>query len=179
MIKTTTPTKVLSKEHENILKVITALIEESDKLEKGGQIDKKFFEKAIDFIKNYADKFHHAKEEDLLFVEFNKVNSDLHCNPVEQMLYEHELGREFVKGMAESLITSNKENIIKNARGYADLLKEHIFKEDSILYPLVEEVFDKDTRIRLLKKFSDVETKKFSKNTINKYLLIAKEFEKR
>ena len=61
------PTKILSDEHQNILKVINTLIRECDALESEKGLDKAFFEKAIDFIRNYADKYHHAKEEGVIF----------------------------------------------------------------------------------------------------------------
>lgn len=57
-------TKILSDEHKNILR-LTKLIEKE--CESGENINKDFFIKAIYFIRNYADKFHHAKEEDILF----------------------------------------------------------------------------------------------------------------
>ncbi|MEK6816956.1 MAG: hemerythrin domain-containing protein, partial [Nanoarchaeota archaeon] len=64
-------TEILSEEHRHILKVIDAIEEECKALEAGKSLDKKFFLDAIDFIRNYADKFHHAKEEDILFEELN------------------------------------------------------------------------------------------------------------
>lgn len=63
-----TPTQILSAEHQNILKVVKAIVKECDVFESENNLDKAFFTKAIGFIKNYADKFHHAKEEDILFV---------------------------------------------------------------------------------------------------------------
>lgn len=128
------PTEILSEEHQNILKVIDALLKECDVLESGKDLDRDFFEKAIDFIRNYADKFHHAKEEDILFVELNRNEEQMPCNPVEQMLYEHDLGRNFVKGFKEGVEEDNKAKIIENTRGYAYLLQDHINKEDNILY---------------------------------------------
>src|SRR3989344_6473793 len=103
------PTKILSEEHQFILKVIGALNRECDALEKGKGIDKNFFERAIDFIRNYADKFHHAKEEDILFKELCKDDVNMHCNPTEQMLYEHDLGRNFVKGMSYGIKENNRK----------------------------------------------------------------------
>ena len=64
-----TPTKILAEEHQNILKIIDALLKECDALKLGEEIDQDFFKKAIEFIRGYADRFHHAKEEDILFVE--------------------------------------------------------------------------------------------------------------
>ena len=163
-----TTTQILSDEHKNILKFIEALDKEAEKLEQGKEINKEFFIKAIDFIRNYADKFHHAKEEDILFKEFSKKAEEgcLHCNPVEQMLFEHEEGRKFVKGMSEALEEKNKAKLNENAKGYVNLLKEHIFKEDNILYPMADEVLGKQEKAMLV-KFKQVEIKK--KNDKLKY----------
>ena len=165
------PTKILSEEHKNIIKIIGALNKECDSLESGKPLDKEFFNKAVDFIKNYADKFHHAKEEDILFKEFNKSQS--HCNPTEQMLYEHDLGRNFVKGMEQASKENNKEKLMENARGYSQLLQEHIYKEDNILYPMADEALNEKTQKSMLEKF-----KKLEKNK-EKYLSVLKYFEKR
>src|SRR3990167_7031884 len=131
--------KILSGEHENILKVVDALESEIGKLN-NKNINALFFRKVIDFIRNYADKFHHAKEEDILFKEFNKCAEQnpecVHCDPTEQMLIEHDEGRKLVKGMEESLHKKDKKELIKNSRGYSHLIQEHIFKEDNILYPM-------------------------------------------
>ena len=64
--------EILMREHENILKVVEALDRECNLIKRGGGVDEEFFKKVIDFIKDYADKFHHAKEEEILFKEFNK-----------------------------------------------------------------------------------------------------------
>lgn len=171
------PTQILSKEHQNILKIVSVLLRECDAIEAGKNLDKAFFEKAIDFIKNYADEFHHAKEEDILFVELNRNEEQMHCNPIEQMLYEHNLGRNFVKGLREGVEENNKVKILENARGYAHLLQDHIFKEDNILYPMADEALDQQTQKSILEKFEQAERKKFSEGTKEKYLSIVKEFE--
>jgi len=61
------PTEILTSEHKNILKVIDTILAKCGELESGAEIDKDFFTKAIDFIKNYADRFHHAKEDNILY----------------------------------------------------------------------------------------------------------------
>lgn len=156
-----TALKILSDEHQNILKVIDALLKECDSIKSGGKIDTDFFKKAIGFIRGYADKFHHAKEEDILFKEFNKCAEEgrVHCNPVEQMLYEHDLGRNFLKGLENGIKENDKEKITKNAEGYARLLQDHIFKEDNILYPMIDEALNDKTKNNMLKRFKQVEQK--------------------
>lgn len=150
--------KILVEEHRQILRLAEALDKECLALEQGREIDENFFAKAIDFIKNYADKFHHAKEEDILFKKFEQCAQEgcLHCNPVEQMLFEHEEGRKFVKGMQAALANKNKEELVRNAKSYVNLIKEHIFKEDSILYPLAEETLSEEAEKAMLAEFEKV-----------------------
>ena len=97
---------------------INRILKECGNIVSGGELDEKFFIKVIDFIRNYADNFHHAKEEDILFVELNKEGVLEHCNPIGQMLHEHDLGRGFVKGLSEAVEKGNKIEAVKNARGY-------------------------------------------------------------
>mgnify|MGYP001288102147 CR=1 FL=1 len=172
-----TPTKILSDEHQNILKVIDALIKECNALESGKELSKDFFEKAIDFIRNYADKFHHAKEEDILFKELNKDSVEMHCNPIQQMLHEHDLGRDFVKGIDEGVKENNKAKVIENARGYAQLLQEHIYKEDNILYPMADGALNEQIQKDILDKFKQAESER--KSDEERCLDIVKEFENR
>ena len=173
------PTKILSDEHQNILKVIDTLERECNALESGSKLEKPFFEKAVDFIQNYADKFHHAKEEDILFIEICKDSVQMHCNPTQQMLHEHELGRNFVKGLIEGLSEENTKKIIENTRGYAVILREHIYKEDNILYPMADEALPKEIKEYISERFHKAETEKFSEGTKEKYLNIVKDFEER
>jgi len=162
--------EILSEEHKNILKVVEALNKETEKLKLEEEINKAFFAEVIEFIKNYADKFHHAKEEEILFKEFNKACEEgrLHCNPIEQMMHEHEIGRKFVKEMIEGLEKEDKSKLKNGANGYTNLLKEHIFKEDNILYPMANEALNKQEE-DMLKKFWQVEKEK-----INAYHFIIK-----
>jgi len=155
------PTSILSDEHKNILKVIDSVLKQCGDIEEGKEIDKEFFGRAVDFIKNYADKFHHSKEEDILFLELNKDGVLEHCNPIEQMLHEHNLGRGFVKGLSEAVDKGDKAEAVKNARGYCDLLQEHIFKEDNILYPMADTALKEETQKSIAGKFAKIPDLKF------------------
>lgn len=163
-------TNELIAEHQNILKFIDAMLTECDQLEKGKETEKAFFIKAIDFIKNYADRYHHAKEEDILFKMMLENPGGMHCNPIPVMLHEHETGRHFVKGLEEGLNEDNKGKIIENARGYGYLLQDHIYKEDNILYPMAEEALSDQNKEMVLKKYKELETGEFSKESVQKYL---------
>ena len=93
------------------------------------------------------------------------------------MLHEHDLGRNFVKGMEQALKENNKAKVIENARGYAQLLQEHIYKEDNILYPMADEALNQQIQKSILEKFRQAEHKKFRKGDKESYLSIVKELE--
>ena len=172
--------KILVNEHKNILKIIDALSEECQSLNsKDKDIDKKFFDQVVDFTINYADKFHHAKEEDILFVEMEKQSTEMPCNPIPQMLQEHDLGRDFIKEMKEGVKSQDKDKIIQNAQGYIELLREHIYKEDNILYPMANESLSSETQTKILKKFQQVEKENFIQGSKEKYITLVDELTKR
>ena len=155
------PTTILTDEHKNILLVINRMLKECGNIDSGNRLNENFFIKSVDFIKNYADKFHHAKEEDVLFMELNKDGVLEHCNPIGQMLHEHDLGRGFVKGLSEAVEKGDKAEAVKNARGYCELLQEHIFKEDNILYPMADEALKEDAQKEIAEKFAKIPEFKF------------------
>ena len=163
-------TAILSEEHRNILRVIDTMLAECEQIESGKNLEKIFFENVIDFIKNYADRYHHAKEEDILFKVMLENTEKLHCNPIPVMLYEHDTGRQYVKGMEDGLNENKQEKIIENARAYGYLLQEHIYKEDNVLYPMAEEALNDHQKDLVLEKYKEVETGEFSEENIQKYL---------
>ena len=139
-------TGVLSDEHQNILKVIDSVLAECASIESGKAVDNEYFNNVVYFIRNYADAFHHAKEEDILFKELLNNLENMHCNPIPVMFYEHDEGRQYVSGMVVALKNNEKELLIENARGYCYLLENHIYKEDNILYPMAEEALNDDQK---------------------------------
>jgi len=157
-------TKDLTGEHKAILKAIDALLRECEFLSGGGGLDKEFFTQAIDFIRNYADRFHHAKEEDILFKELDTPREQMHCDPRGQMLHEHGLGRKYVKGMEDGVAAGDKAAVVENARGYGELLRQHIHKEDNILYPMAEEALGTEKCAAMTERFRQVD-EKFSEST--------------
>ncbi|MEK6864112.1 MAG: hemerythrin domain-containing protein [Nanoarchaeota archaeon] len=170
-------TRILADEHRYILKVAGALRKETEALAEGKPLDTAFFTTAVDFIRNYADKFHHAKEEDILFVEFCNNLENAHCNPVEQMLHEHETGREYVRGLEDAIKRKNVPDVIENARGYASLIEEHIYKEDNILYPMADQAIPAGMHEAMLGKFKRAEKMRFDRQIKDRYMALASELE--
>lgn len=98
----------------------------------------------VDFIQNFADKYHHMKEEDILFTEMGNYGMPAQNSPVGVMLSEHNQGRAYIKLVKEGISnfeagdTSAYIQIKENLLSFGELLTQHIFKENNILYPMSE-----------------------------------------
>ena len=178
------PTDTLKEEHkviERMLKVMEAI---SDRLEKEEDISPDVFENVIDFIQTFADRCHHAKEEDLLFDLAISRGIPKRGSPIGVMLFEHDQGRNFVKGMVQALeeyIKGNKSvrsSLAENARGYAELLSQHIEKENYILYPMINNVLTEDDQKELLEKFEEVEHEQIGEEKHHQYIDLVERLEK-
>jgi hemerythrin-like domain-containing protein len=156
-------TQRLKDEHQLILRMLALLEKNAALTEQGSFRDYQFYLNGVDFIRNYADRFHHAKEEDILFEALIDNGMPRANSPVAAMLMEHDLGRAFVKGMQEAATRAlageagQDEAIVSNARGYLELLREHISKEDEILYPLAERVIPAEKRDAIVQGYQKAE----------------------
>ncbi len=158
-----TPTAELSHEHQAILRMIRILGKMADHLEAGHLVPAEDMERSVEFLRVFADKCHHAKEEDLLFPEMEKVGVQREGGPIGVMLAEHVEGRRHVAGMAAALEGIRKGEsgvaaaLAAAARSYGALLTQHIFKEDRVLYPMADARFSADQQMMLEARFADVE----------------------
>ncbi|MDF1554800.1 MAG: hemerythrin domain-containing protein [Deferrisomatales bacterium] len=156
-------TAVMVDEHRLILRMITLVEHNAARLEAGEYRDWQFFLDAVAFIRNYADRFHHAKEEHVLFKELVRNGMPAENSPVAAMLLAHDQGRAFVKGMEIGALRGRSgaedaaAQVVANSRGYAALLREHIHTEDHILYPLAERVLPADWRDGMAAAYASAE----------------------
>jgi hemerythrin-like domain-containing protein len=129
----------LMNEHEAILSAIQILERMAGTVEKAQLVDKKDIQDFIGFLKEFADRCHHGKEEGFLFPAMVNAGVPEKGGPVGVMLAEHAQGRQFIRDM-EAAITNNmdREKLAGAARGYASLLRVHIHKENGMLFPMAE-----------------------------------------
>jgi len=169
------PTQELSHEHQAILQMIRILGKIGQRLEADEKVDVTHLEKAVDFIKVFADKCHHGKEEDLLFPRTG--------GPLGVMLHDHTEGRGYVKALTDSIPGIKKgdkaaaRRFAENARNYGTLLSQHIFKEDHILYPMADARLSPEQQAKLESCFADVEEKVVGHGKHEEYHRLLKELE--
>jgi len=144
--------EIMVNEHNNIKLMLKVIRKVSLNILEGKEVDFEEFNMIIDFIRNYADKHHHQKEEDYLF---NKMVEEIGATAekvVNQgMLVEHDLGRLYVKNLKialKELENGNEEaklDIIANSIGYANHLAQHIHKEDNVIYKFAKRELKQET----------------------------------
>jgi hemerythrin-like domain-containing protein len=127
------PVKSLVDEHKLIKRLVALIPAIADKADPGIDDDWKVLADIADFIKSYADRFHHAKEEDILFRYFDE-NTDI----IKAMLQDHTNARAHVKLLLEGIEKKDKFSVGYNLIKYGEILSEHIKKEDEILYPWMD-----------------------------------------
>lgn len=154
------PTQVLMDEHRIIEGALIILEGLCDRMEAGELVSPDHLEQIVDFIVSFADKYHHAKEEGILFPAMVSAGFPMKGGPIAVMLAEHELGRGYVRGMIagvdEYRAGKGHQGFTENARNYIELLRAHITKEDSILYPMAEARLSDDEKDRLFEEFERV-----------------------
>jgi len=157
-------TSALVNEHRLILRMLDVLERVARATADGEYSDFRFYLEAVDFIRQYADRFHHAKEEDVLFQALVKNGMPAANSPIAAMLIEHDQGRALVKAMesaAHGALAGEADQagvVADNALQYVALLREHIEKEDGILYPLAERTIPATLRSEIIRGYQVAES---------------------
>ncbi len=136
---------ILMGEHRLIERVCGALVSFADEARRGGMDGRGELDRFVTFIRELADGRHHGKEEKILFAAMVEAGFPRAGGPIAVMLMEHDQGRSHVRALAELAAgpapwtAADGETLAAAARGYADLLRAHIQKEDLILYPMAQQ----------------------------------------
>ena len=178
-------TEVLSAEHRVIERGLDILEKMMGEFEAEGKIVMKDLSDLIDFVRHFADACHHAKEEKLLFPALGQKGMPANSGPVAVMLQEHDSGRQFVRGIANGIEkfktqpAGAKAQIIQNATGYISLLRQHIFKEDNILFPMADSMMDSDEQKKMIADFERTEKEEIGSGVHERYHEMIEELEKK
>ena len=164
-------TTVLRNEHEFILKVLDAADEVVRRLQGGRAVAPQMLDDILEFLRLFADRCHHGKEEDLLFPLLEAKGVPRDGGPIGVMLSEHDEGRALIRAMAEAAreYRTNPAGAgprwARDAAAYSTLLRQHIGKENDILFVIAERMLSPDEQARLAADFERVEVEKMGAGT--------------
>lgn len=156
-------TDILKYEHQIVLHVLDAAQEESARIRERQRFDAPLVRQLVEFFRVFVDQCHHAKEERRLFPRLIDLGLPLDSGPIAVMLAEHDEGRGLIQGIAESIglaEAGNKEALDAVAdalEDYVRLLRQHIDKEDNILFYIADARLSEQDQEDLLESFEQVE----------------------
>lgn len=158
---------LMMEEHQNIHYMLQVIDRICCGILEGAEIDGDELRRILDFVRKYADRHHHGKEEDFLFPRMVQDLGTVADNLITHgMLVEHDLGRDHVRQAEEALNqyekdpkTEHKLQLIAHLMGYANLLQRHIEKENSVVYTFANDRLSEDAKEEVNQKCRDYERK--------------------
>jgi len=155
-------TQQLRDEHEGVKIMLSILGQVCRQLEATGNLNKEHFEGILEFLKVFVDKCHHGKEEELLFPALVAAGVPAD-GPIAVMLHEHAMGRDYIKAMSTAFAghltggVSSSKDVIQNGQAYISLLKDHIEKENNVLFVMADSVLSEKRQDELFEGFEKIE----------------------
>lgn len=165
------PAEDLLAEHRGILLMLKVMEKIAGRMKRGETLDEEHLRKMIEFLRNFVDKCHHGKEEDILFPEVVKTAS--HVGAVNELLGEHMTGRDLIGGIVASVRAYAPGNpdayhIAVNCEEYVRLLVRHIEKETPLLVAADAEL-PEETQESIGKRFDALEAEVIGKGKHEEY----------
>ena len=171
------PTEILREEHELVLMVVEAMEREVASIRRTDTVRADRVANMVDFTRNFTDGCHHAKEERILFPMLEQRDPAA-GGPVSVMLSEHEAGRDAVRAIDGALpaVASDpaaRKTVAENLALYAQLLRLHINKENTVLFPLADRILGELDKRRLADEFERVEEEETGAGVHERYHAMA------
>lgn len=172
-------TDELRHEHQVVLLVLKGIARESGTIAESGRFDAPTVEEVLDFLRNFVDRCHHAKEERYLFPLLIERGLPAEGGPIAVMLVEHEEGRGLVRQAAELLAKAKSGDTVSTAAlgrtlsDYVALLRAHIDKEEGVLFAATDRLLSDADQGELTEAFERIEAEELGAGTHERYHALA------
>jgi hemerythrin-like domain-containing protein len=144
-------TAALRHEHEVILQALAVLERVAQRLGAGQPVSESLSADLVRFLQTFADRCHHAKEEDRLFPAMRAKGVGDILAVFEE---EHEEGRRYLRTLTSG--ASGAERAAA-ARGYVAMLVGHIERENQALFPMADGLFTTEEHGALARAYAELE----------------------
>ena len=168
-------------EHRLIEKMLKLIENEVSVIKTTGSVDVVFIDTIVDFIKVYADRTHHGKEEDILFKDLE--NKKLNTNDkkiMQELIDEHILARKKVSELVEANNNYSKGDtksidiIIETLTFLTEFYPVHIIKEDKVFFPDIEKYYTEQEIETMMNDFWEFDRKMIHEKYNNLYNALSK-----
>ena len=169
-------------EHRLIERMLSVIKAALSKIELKHEVDPVFVDIAVDFIRVYADRTHHGKEEEIFFRELkNKPLSAEDQRVMNELLEEHAFGRRTTKALVGANTRYRNgdktalSDIIEKLQTIIEFYPKHIEKEDKVFFPATRAYFTETEDQAMLAEFLEFDRKMIHE----KYMSVVEGFERR
>jgi hemerythrin-like domain-containing protein len=151
--------EILEQEHDLILRGLDLLTTAAEKIVRNQNPPSEFFEKAAHFTLNFTNKFHHYKEEIVMFGLLAQKHQGEIDAEIERLRNQHAALHDYMTEISQSLdaysenAQSEVRRLHRNLSEYIETLRRHIHAENRIFYPLVAKTLTGDEMAWLMEEF--------------------------
>ena len=177
------PIEILIDEHKNVMRLLRTIELAEEAIENGCEFPAEMYRDILHFASEYADRLHHFKEEDQLFPVLEKHN-DLQLNKViDSMKRDHVRARSLITTCHDQLDFveagdgSAKDDARYTMMTYAILLRNHINKEDNVLFAAAARIMPPEELEQLQQDFQQAEQQDTCPKTTAKLLELLEKIE--
>ena len=167
----------LRNEHEAILFTLRVMEAVNGRIRAGEPVPREDLAGIVDFLKIFADKCHHGKEEGFFFPALEQAGIPSREGPIAALLEEHRLGRDLLRRMSDAL--ADRPAFAGAASDYVELLRRHIEAENTVLFPLADRRLPEEAQRELLARFETFEDEVIGKGRHEELHRQLDEFEKK
>jgi len=157
------PRDALREEHGATMKMLAALERFIAKVLDLNGSETKDLEALIEFFEIYVDRYHHGKEEQVLFPALSRIRTARIDSLINSLMEDHCEARTSIEQIKSNAVTlhycfeADCDEFKERTDRYVDLVRKHIRKENSELLPLIEERLSETERLQMTSQFHDVE----------------------
>ena len=175
------PYAILAREHRLIERALEVLRRFCDEVVRTRSIDPAIAGDLLRFLREFADRTHHLKEERILFPAIDAQGFFPGCG----LVSEHELGRTRVRNMAAAVErwsagdAEARKVFAQQARSYITLLRAHIAKEEECLANVCARTFSREDGERLEREFEALERRELGEGVFERFAALVESLEAR
>ena len=140
-------TDLLIQDHKVILRALDVLDHMADRIQNDQPVEVEDVQTLLRFLRAFADNHHQVKEESALFPEMRQTSAANEA-PLRQMMFEHDQERSLVEGLEDALFTKRGMEFVQFVRRLTPLVRTHIHKEETILFPIADHSFSAEQDAR-------------------------------
>jgi hemerythrin-like domain-containing protein len=153
-------------EHRLIERMLAIIRQTLSQIRASNAVDPLFIDTVVDFIRTYADRTHHGKEEDILFRDLETRNlSEADRRIMNELVEEHVFARKTTKELVEANTQYRNGNssalgvIAGKLETLVNFYPRHIDKEDKVFFPAARAYFTEEEDQAILAEFWEFDRK--------------------